>query len=101
MELRKIFDTIPEQFDKFRPKYSAELFEFLINFAQLGPDRKVLEIGPGFGALTQFLTEDYDDVTALEIDPFAIGVLKKDIRDGILCAELEGWSAAVYSTTVF
>ena len=33
MELRRIFDTIPEQFEKFRPKYSAELFEYLISFA--------------------------------------------------------------------
>ena len=44
---------------------------------ELGGDREdaVLEIGPGFGALTQFLIQRYDDVTALEIDPFAIGVL--------------------------
>lgn len=28
MEFRKIFDTIPEQFDKFRPRYSQELFDF-------------------------------------------------------------------------
>ena len=50
---------------------------------ELGGERKdaILEIGPGFGALTQFLTEDYDDVTALEIDPFAIGVLKDVFSD--------------------
>ena len=30
MEYRKVFDTIPEQFDKFRPRYSAELFEYFI-----------------------------------------------------------------------
>lgn len=44
---------------------------------ELGGDREdaVLEIGPGFGALTQFLVQRYDSVTALEIDPFAIGVL--------------------------
>ena len=50
---------------------------------ELGGDRQdaILEIGPGFGALTQFLTGDYDDVTALEIDPFAVGVLK-DVFSG-------------------
>ena len=52
MEFRRIFDTIPEQFDRFRPKYSGELFEYLINFAQLGPEKKVLEIGPGTGQAT-------------------------------------------------
>ena len=25
-EFRRVFDTIPEQFDKFRPRYSEELF---------------------------------------------------------------------------
>ena len=47
MEFRKIFDTIPEQFDQFRPRYSRELFKYLINFAQIGPGKSVLEIGPG------------------------------------------------------
>lgn len=37
----------------------------------------VLEIGPGFGALTQFLVKDAKDVIAVEIDPFAIGVLNE------------------------
>ena len=26
MEFRKVFDTIPEQFDKYRPRYSEKLF---------------------------------------------------------------------------
>ena len=52
MEFRRIFDTIPEQFDKSRPRYSPELFEYLIDFAQLGPEKKVLEIGPGTGPAT-------------------------------------------------
>ncbi len=30
MEFRKIFDTIPEQFDKYRPRYSKELFDSFI-----------------------------------------------------------------------
>ena len=67
MELRKIFDTIPEQFDKFRPKYSGELFEFLIYFAQLGPDRKVLEIGPGTGQATDPILETGCDYHAIEL----------------------------------
>lgn len=41
MEFRKIFDTIPEQFDKFRPRYSQELFDNLIDFAKIGPEKKV------------------------------------------------------------
>ncbi len=35
----------------------------------------VLEIGPGFGALTQFMLPKAKSVTAVEIDPFACSVL--------------------------
>ncbi len=67
MEFRKIFDTIPEQFDKFRPKYSGELFEYLISFAQLGPDKKVLEIGPGTGQATDLILGTECDYNAIEL----------------------------------
>jgi len=53
MEFRKIFDTIPEQFDKFRPRYSQELFDSLIDYAKIGPGKKVLELGPGTGQATE------------------------------------------------
>lgn len=52
MEFRKIFDTIPEQFDRYRPRYSAELFADLIEYAEIGPGKEVLEIGPGTGQAT-------------------------------------------------
>ena len=47
MELRKIFDTIPEQFDAYRPRYSHELFAALIDYAQITAGKSVLELGPG------------------------------------------------------
>lgn len=40
MEFRKIFDTIPEQFDKYRPRYCAELFDDLIEYAGIGPGKQ-------------------------------------------------------------
>ena len=52
MEFRKVFDTIPEQFDKYRPRYSAELFADLIEYAEIGPGKSVLELGPGTGQAT-------------------------------------------------
>ena len=52
MEFRKVFDTIPEQFDKYRPRYSAELFSDLIEYAGIGPGKTVLELGPGTGQAT-------------------------------------------------
>ena len=67
MEFRRIFDTIPEQFDQFRPKYSVELFEYLINFAQLGPEKSVLEIGPGTGQATDPILNTGCDYHAIEL----------------------------------
>ena len=49
MDFRKTFDTIPEEFDKWRPRYCPELFERVISYSQLGPGRSALEIGPGTG----------------------------------------------------
>ena len=67
MEFRKIFDTIPEQFDQFRPRYSPELFEYLINRTNLGPGKKVLEIGPGTGQATEPVLETGCDYHAIEL----------------------------------
>lgn len=53
MEFRKIFDTIPEQFDKYRPRYSEELFADLISYAEIKPGKEVLELGPGTGQATE------------------------------------------------
>ena len=52
MEFRKVFDTIPEQFDRYRPRYSPELFSELIAYAAIGPGKRVLELGPGTGQAT-------------------------------------------------
>lgn len=67
MEFRKIFDTIPEQFDKYRPRYSPELFEALIRYAQIGQGKKVLELGPGTGQATEPILQTGCDYHAIEL----------------------------------
>ena len=52
-EFRRIFDTIPDEFDRFRPRYSDELFSFLTETVNIGPESTVLEIGPGTGQATE------------------------------------------------
>lgn len=49
----------------------------IVEELDISPDETVLEIGPGFGALTQFLVKEAKEVIAVEIDPFAIGVLNE------------------------
>ena len=53
MEFRKIFDTIPEQFDRYRSRYCDELFADLLSVAEIGPEKTVLELGPGTGQATE------------------------------------------------
>ena len=67
MEFRKIFDTIPEQFDRFRPRYSPELFDFLIRRAKIGPGKSVLELGPGTGQATDPILQTGCDYHAIEL----------------------------------
>lgn len=43
------------------------------------PGDQVIEIGPGTGALTGSLHKLHPDMIAVEVDPRAIEVLKKDI----------------------
>ena len=67
MEFRKVFDTIPEQFDKYRPRYSAELFADLIEYAEVGPGKSVLELGPGTGQATDPILNTGCDYNAIEL----------------------------------
>jgi len=67
MEFRKVFDTIPEQFDKYRPRYCAELFADLIEYANIGPGKAVLELGPGTGQATDPILHTGCDYHAIEL----------------------------------
>ena len=53
MDFRKTFDRIPDQFDKWRPRYCDELFRDIIEYANIGPGKSVIEIGPGTGSTGQ------------------------------------------------
>ena len=67
MEFRKVFDTIPEQFDKYRCRYSPELFADLIAYADIGPGKTVLELGPGTGQATDPILHTGCDYNAIEL----------------------------------
>ena len=67
MELRRVFDTIPEQFDRFRPRYSPELFDSLIGYAGIGPGKRVLELGPGTGQATDPILATGCEYHAIEL----------------------------------
>lgn len=52
-DFRKVFDTIPEKFDKWRPRYCDELFSDVFEYSKLDSGKSALEIGPGTGQATE------------------------------------------------
>ena len=66
-EFRRVFDTIPDQFDRFRPRYSEELFAFLNDRCGIGPGKRVLEIGPGTGQATEPVLRTGCEYHAIEL----------------------------------
>lgn len=77
MEFRKVFDTIPEQFDKYRPHYSEELFADLIAYAGIDPDKTVLELGPGTGQATEPILYTGCDYHAIELGEHLAEMMKR------------------------
>lgn len=75
---RRVFDTIPEQFDRCRPRYSPELFAHLIAAAKVNEHSAVLELGPGTGQATEPILAAGCCYTAIELgDNFAQMLQKK------------------------
>lgn len=67
MEAREVFDTIPEAFDKYRPRYSPALFDDLIHLADVGAGKSVLELGPGTGQATDPILDTGCDYHCIEL----------------------------------
>lgn len=67
IDFRKVFDSIPEQFDQWRPRYCEELFEDLISYAKLDAGKAALEVGPGTGQATEPILKTGCAYTAIEL----------------------------------
>jgi SAM-dependent methyltransferase len=67
MDYRKIFDTIPKEFDKWRPRYCDELFTDIIEFSKLDSTKTALEIGPGTGQATESILKTGCAYLAIEL----------------------------------
>lgn len=78
---RKVFDTIPEKFERWRLKYTPELFEFLVSRCSLGKGTSCLEIGPGTGQATDFALDAGCDYTAIELGGHLAAVMREKYRD--------------------
>lgn len=67
MDFRKVFDSIPENFDKWRPRYCEELFVDIIEYSKLNSVKAALEIGPGTGQATEPILKTGCSYLAIEL----------------------------------
>ena len=58
----------------------AHVLERIITGAKLGPEDTVLEIGPGIGTMTQYLSEAAGKVIAVEIDKNLLPILEETLE---------------------
>ena len=66
--------------------------ESIIDAADLSENDAVLEIGPGFGTLTQALLKEAGKVVSVEIDKTVIPILEENLKDfsnfKVICADI-------------
>lgn len=67
MGLNMTFDSVTEQYDRWRPKYAAELYRDIFEARPLDENSRVLEIGIGTGTATGPILAAGCRLTAVEI----------------------------------
>ena len=59
----------------------TNILQKIVDTAEIGQQVNVIEIGPGIGALTEFLAENAAEVMAFEIDDRLVPILADTLRD--------------------
>lgn len=77
MEFRRVFDTIPEKFDRYRPRYCKEAFDEIFRLSNLGEESGILEIGPGTGQASEPFLDAGCDYSAIELGEHLCDVMKR------------------------
>ena len=79
--LRTTFNNNAELYHAVRPRYPRELFDALIETAQLPDNARLLEIGPGTGQATKPLAERGYVITAVELGPDLTKVVRESLKE--------------------
>ncbi len=77
---RLIYDAIAAQYDRARPGYPAALFDDIINYAQLGANARILEIGCGAGQATLPLAGRGYRIDCIELGARLAAVAGRNLR---------------------
>jgi SAM-dependent methyltransferase len=88
----RLFDEVPELYDRVRPTYPEDLFADLAEITGIHQSAPVLEVGCGTGQATQSLAAHGYSVTAVEQGPGMIAVARQ---------RLEGTPSVVLENSTF
>jgi len=70
IEGRTVFGESPAEYDRFRPRYPAWVYDVLVSRCGLKPNTATFEIGPGSGVATRELIRlGANPIVAIESDP--------------------------------
>jgi SAM-dependent methyltransferase len=75
-EQRTVFGEVAELYEEARPSYPDEVFDRIIEYGELRPSDRVLEIGAGTGKATEKWLARGFDVLALEPSPGMADMLR-------------------------
>lgn len=93
--LRGIFDQDAELYDRVRPGYPADLFTHLVAAADLGPHRRLLELGAGTGKATAPLAATGCRIVAVELGASMAAVCARHLAAfpgaRVVTADFEDW----------
>jgi 16S rRNA (adenine1518-N6/adenine1519-N6)-dimethyltransferase len=78
---------------------AARIARLIVEGSPEGEPFRVLEIGPGTGALTQAVLEVHNDVTALDVDPDMVRILRS--REELANAKIVEADALTFDYTAF
>ena len=79
MGLRDTFNTVPDLYDRARPRYPSALYDHLAAATGVDTGATVLEIGPGTGIATVELARRGYHVTAVEMGEELAGVARRNL----------------------
>jgi len=87
-QVGRVFDEVPELYDRVRPTYPDELFADLVAITGLDERSSVLEVGCGTGQATRSLAALGCSVTAVELGP-GMAALARERLAGAANVEIE------------
>ncbi|MFA5363766.1 MAG: 16S rRNA (adenine(1518)-N(6)/adenine(1519)-N(6))-dimethyltransferase RsmA [Candidatus Bathyarchaeia archaeon] len=77
--LLRLYSFLPKKRLGQNFSVNNEILQLLVSYGSLTKDDTVLEVGPGFGFLTQLLSSNCKKIVAVEVDPVIVSFLRTQL----------------------